>query len=417
MTDGFWRAGAGAAVFLALAGPALAAQPDAAVLRAAEAQKAPALDLLRVLVDQDSGTGDAAGGEKVEGVLIPRLEALGAEVTRHPAEAPGLPDALTARLRGEGRARILVIAHIDTVFPPGTAAARPFKIVGDRATGPGVGDEKGGVVAALSAFTILKELGFRKYGELTLLIDNSEERGSPGAIGLIRKEAAAADVELNMEPGDPPDGLTVWRKGSTTIKVSVEGRAAHAGVAPQNGRNAAVELVHQIDALQGRFPTSGSGTTVNLTVLGGGTRENIIPDAAFAEFNVRYRTTPDFDAVLAAIEADAASVKVPDTKVSVTHTGAFPPLQETPAVDALARRAQAIYAALGRPLDLTGNGGASESAVAQSVGTPALDGLGFVGGDFHSDREFVDLSSVTPRIYLLTKLLMSLSLDPPVKGR
>jgi glutamate carboxypeptidase len=186
---------------------------------------------------------------------------------------------------------------------------------------------------------------------------------------------------------------------------------------PQNGRNAAVELVHQLAALEGAFPHSGDGTTVNLTVIKAGDRTNIIPDSAEATLDVRYRKLDDFYAVLTKIKSGLAPKIVPDATITVTENGsAFPPLTENPQTEALGARAQVIYAELGKTVALSGNGGASESAVASSVGTPALDGLGYVGDAFHTDHEWIDLSSVTPRLYLFTRLLMEVSLSPPTKS-
>jgi glutamate carboxypeptidase len=383
------------------------------VYQAAVANRAGALDLLKEIVDIDSGTGDAAGGAKVEAVLAERLQAIGADLRTEPAEAPGLPDNLVAVFHGTGKGKILIIAHVDTVFGPGTAAGRPFSMNGERGFGPGVGDEKAGVVNAVTALRILHDLGFKNYATITLLLDDSEERGSPGSRSLIAALARQHDVEFNMEPGDPPDALTVWRKGSTNIRVEVKGRAAHAGMAPQDGRNAAVELVHQLSALEGAFPHSGDGTTVNLTVLKSGERTNIIPDSAEAILNVRYRKPGDFDAVLSKVEASAGTTLVADTRVTVTHDAAYPPLTENAQIDALAARARSIYSEIGKGVELSGNGGASESALAMAGGTAALDGLGFVGGDFHTDHEWIDLNSVVPRLYLFTRLLMETGANPP----
>jgi len=396
---------------------AAAPHPDARVYASVEAHRAAALALLEQIVDIDSGTGDVDGGTRVETVLAERLRALGADVRSVPAEAPDLPPNLVAVLHGKGKGRILIVAHIDTVFGPGTVAGRPFSVDGDRAHGPGVGDEKAGVVNAVTALAILHELGFENFASITLLIDDSEERGSPGSTRLIQTLARGSDVEFNMEPGDPPDALTVWRKGSANIELAVHGRAAHAGMAPADGRNAAVELVHQLAALEGRFPHSGDGLTVNLTLLKGGIRMNIIPDSAEATLNVRFRDPEQFAGVLNTVEASAKITLVPDTTVTVTRTPAFPPLTENAAIDALAARARAIYAELGLEVGLSGNGGASESALAMAEGVPALDGLGFVGGDFHTDHEWIDLRSVTPRLYLFTRLLMETGATPPRKPR
>jgi glutamate carboxypeptidase len=383
------------------------------VYQAVTANRAGALDLLKEIVDIDSGTGDVAGGTKVEALLAERLKALGADVRSEPAEAPGLPDNLLAVFHGTGKGKILIIAHIDTVFGPGTAVGRPFSMDREHAFGPGVGDEKAGVVNAITALKILHDLGFKNFATITLLLDDSEERGSPGSGHLIAALAKQHHVEFNMEPGDPPDALTVWRKGSGNVRIQVKGRAAHAGMAPQEGRNAAVELVHQLSALEGAFPHSGNGTTVNLTVLKSGERSNIIPDFAEATLNVRFRKPEDFDAVLSKVEAAARITVVPDTHVTVAHDPAFPPLTENAQIDALAARAQAIYSEIGKTVEWSGNGGASESALAMAEGTPALDGLGYVGGDFHTDHEWIDLTSIVPRLYLFTRLLMETGAKPP----
>ncbi len=383
---------------------------DEKVYRAVEANRDGALELWRQLVDIDSGTGDLQGGNRIQALLTDRLRGLGADVRAEAAETAGLPDNLIATFHRRGETKILIIAHMDTVFGPGTAAARSFRVEGNRALGPGVGDEKAGVVNAVTALKVLRDLGFTAFNTITLLIDDSEERGSPGSTRLIKALARQHDVEFNMEPGDPPDAITVWRKGSATIRVKVQGRAAHAGMAPQDGRNAATELVHQLSVIDALFPHSGDGITVNLTVITAGDRNNIIPDRAEALLNVRYRHAEEFDQILSKIGEVAKDTVVPDTRVDVSHDPAFPPLTENAQIDALATRAQSIYAELGRQLSLGGNGGASESALSMAEGTPSLDGLGFVGGDFHTDKEWVDLSTVTPRLYLFTRLLIETSL-------
>lgn len=402
---------------LFLAGAAQAgARRDQAVYRAVEASRPGAIALLKRIVDVDSGTGDVAGGKHVEEILSAPLEAAGATVRTVPAEVSTVAPNLVAVFHGSGKARILIIAHVDTVFGPGTAAKRPFRIDGDRAYGPGVGDEKGGVVNAITALQILHRLGFKDYATITLMLDGSEEMGSPGSTRLIETLARQSDVEFNMEPGDPPDALTVWRKGAGDIMVRVTGRAAHAGMAPQNGRNAAVELLHQLGALQGKFPTSGDGTTVNLTLIHAGSRSNIIPDLAEATLDVRFRNPGDFSGIVSRLKSSLVPTSVPDTAVTIASKGStYPPLIDNEQVQALGRRAQGIYAELGKSIALSGNGGASESAVAMSVGTPALDGLGFVGAGFHTDHEWIDVGSITPRLYLFTRLLMETGRSPPEK--
>ncbi len=390
-----------------------AAPRDAKVYTAVEANRAGFLDLLGQIVNIDSGTGDVAGGAKITALLAERLKGLGAETRYEPAEAPGLPDNLVATFHGAGKGKILIIAHCDTVFGPGTVAQRPFKIDGERAHGPGVGDEKAGLVNAVTALKILHDIGFTNFATITLLIETSEERGSIGTNKLIRTLAAQHDVEFNMEPGDPPDALTVWRKGSTVVTIDVKGRAAHAGMAPQDGRNAATGLIHQLDRIAGIVPISGDGPTLNLTMMSAGTRSNIIPDNAEAQLSFRFRQPEQRGEILAKL--NAAMEPTLDTQVSVKAEAGYPPLIENPDVDALADRTTKIYAELGKTIARSGNGGASESALAQSVGTPALDGLGLVGGDFHTDHEWIDLGSLEPRLYLITRLLMDTGANPPAK--
>jgi glutamate carboxypeptidase len=400
------------ALLLSCAGATAAVgAPDSKVWPAARAAYPEQLKLLESVVDVDSGTGDADGGKKVGAIFIPRLQAFGASVKTFPAEAPGLPDNIVATVTGTGTAKILMIGHLDTVFGPGTVAKWHYHVAGNRAMGPGVGDEKGGVVEGIYALKILHDLGFKNFARITFLIETSEERGSPGTRALIDRLLGENDVELNMEPGDAPDVITVWRKGSATFHIDVTGKAAHAGVNPQDGRNAAVELIHQL-AIVDTLPHSGTGTTANLTILEAGTRANIIPDHASAQINVRIREMSELDRIEKLLQKNAQTTVIPGTHVVVSREAAYPPLPNNPGTDALAARAGAIYAQLGKTVGLGGNGGASESALAAVKGKPALDGLGPVGGNFHSDGEYIDLTTVTPRLYLMTKLLMDLSDKP-----
>ena len=411
-----WTAVAAVALVLAASispGEAQAAARDGRVWQLANQHRGDQLKLLQELVNIDSGTGDVEGGRKVADILSQELRALGAQVSVMPAQLPGLAPNLVATFTGSGKGRLLLIGHLDTVFEPGTASKRPFRMDAEKAYGPGVSDEKGGVVEGIFALKILHDIGFKNFRTITFLVESSEERGSPGTRQLISKLVADADVELNLEPGDPPDKITVWRKGSTTFHIDVTGRAAHAGVAPELGRNAALELIHQIEA--SHWPTTGPGLTSNLTVMSAGTRNNIIPEHASGQFNVRYRDKADLVRVEADFKKNALTRVIPDTQVAISSDPAFPPLSETPAVDALARRADRIYSGLGVALQHGGNGGASESALAQDGGIAALDGLGPVGGGFHSAEEFLELKTLTPRLYLLTELVMDLGRDPPAR--
>jgi glutamate carboxypeptidase len=192
------------------------AELDERLHASATAIRGEALATLEQLVNIDSGTGNETGVNEVGALVTAQLRQLGASIAVHPS-APAVGNNIVARLTGTGKGRILLIAHLDTVFADGAAAARPFRIEGTRAFGPGIADNKGGVVAGLYTLKLLQQLGFKDYAQITLLLNTNEETGSTGTRGLIEAEARQHDVTLNLEPGRPADGLVIWRKGNSTI--------------------------------------------------------------------------------------------------------------------------------------------------------------------------------------------------------
>ena len=396
-----------AGTLLCAARAACAADAHPNVLSAAEGYRSDALHLLERLVNIDSGTGDAAGLDQIGAIVVDELHAAGADVQRVTA-APAVGDNILATWKGTGKVRILLMAHMDTVFKEGTARAKPFHIQDDRAYGPGVMDDKGGVVAGLYAMKILQKLDFKQYGQVTILLNTNEETGSKGTRALIEREARQHDVTLNLEPGRPADGLVVWRKGSGTVEIEVKGKAAHAGVAPESGRNAAAELAHQVLQL-GRLGDSAKQTTFNVTVLKAGDATNVIPDHATAFADVRVAVPEEFDRVERDLARVSADKLIPDTEVKTTLVRGFPPMPRSAATDQLAAKAQAIYAEIGRKLTLEGSGGAADASVSAGAGTPTLDGFGIVGGGIHTPDEYAEVESVVPRLYLLSRMLMELA--------
>jgi glutamate carboxypeptidase len=396
-----------AACALALLAPALQAQPVKAVHDLATNYKAESLQLLEKLVNIDSGSGDFAGLEQVRGVVVDELTRLGGKIETFPA-TPHPGKNVTATFEGTGTRKILLMAHIDTVFAPGTAKAKPFYVKDDRAYGPGVMDNKGGVVAGIYAIKILNALNFKDYARLTFLIDTNEEVGSVETTALIRRVAKAHDVVLNLEPGRPADGLVVWRKGSATAVVEVKGRAAHAGVAPASGRNAATELAHQVLQL-GKLGDADKATTIHFTVLNANGPTNVIPENASAKGDVRALNREELDRV----ERDLARVSqnklIPDTEVKTSLNRGLPPMAQTPQIDALAATAESIYAEIGKKLTLEGSGGAADASLAADEGVPTLDGFGIVGGGIHTTGEYAEVGSVVPRLYLLSRMVMEVS--------
>ncbi len=396
-----------ATLALSFAMPAYSAEPHKQIQADSEQYKAEALKLLERLVNIDSGSGYEPGLTQVRDIAVDELKQLGFTIELVPDKAANNSHVI-ATLKGTGTARILLMAHMDTVFKEGSAAERPFHIKDGRAYGPGVMDDKGGIVAGIYALKVLKSQGFKDYAQITFLLDASEETGSDAASELIRKTAKAHDVTLNLEPGRPADGLVVWRKGSATAVVEVKGKAAHAGVAPELGRNAAMEAAHQILQL-GKLGDEEKKTTINFTVIKSGDRTNVIPDQATAKADVRAALPEEFDRIEKDLARVSANKLIPDTEVKTTLQRGLPPMPQTPESDKLVAIAQGIYGELGRKLTIEGSGGAADASLSAGVGTPTLDGFGIVGGNIHTPEEYAEVESVAPRIYLLSRMIMELS--------
>ena len=396
-----------ATLALSFALPAYSAEPHKQIQAQSEHYKADALKLLERLVNIDSGSGYGPGLTQVSEIAIDELKQLGFEIERVP-DAAAKSSHVIATLKGTGKAKILLMAHMDTVFKEGSAAERPFHIKDGRAYGPGVMDDKGGIVAGIYALKVLKDQGFKDYAQITFLLDASEETGSDIASDLIRKTAKGHDVTLNLEPGRPADGLVVWRKGSATAVVEVKGKAAHAGVAPELGRNAAMEAAHQILQL-GKLGDEEKKTTINFTVLKAGDRVNVIPDQATAKADVRAALPEEFDRIEKDLARVSANKLIPETEVKTSLQRGLPPMPQTPESDKLVAIAQGIYGELGKKLTIEGSGGAADASLSAGVGTPTLDGFGIVGGNIHTPEEYAEVESVAPRVYLLSRMIMELS--------
>ncbi|NWD25518.1 M20/M25/M40 family metallo-hydrolase [Pseudomonas yamanorum] len=396
-----------ATLALSFAMPAFSAEPHKQIQADSEQYKADALKLLERLVNIDSGSGYEPGLTQVRDIAVDELKQLGFSIQLVP-DAAAHNSHVVATLKGTGKAKILLMAHMDTVFKEGSAAARPFHIKDGRAYGPGVMDDKGGIVAGIYALKVLKNQGFKDYAQITFLLDASEETGTDGASELIRNTAKGHDVTLNLEPGRPADGLVVWRKGSATAVVEVKGKAAHAGVAPELGRNAAMEAAHQILQL-GKLGDAEKKTTINFTVINSGDRVNVIPDQATAKADVRAALPEEFDRIEKDLARVSANKLIPETEVTTSLHRGLPPMPQTPESDKLVAIAQGIYGELGRKLTIEGSGGAADASLSAGVGTPTLDGFGIVGGNIHTLEEYAEVESVAPRIYLLSRMIMELS--------
>jgi glutamate carboxypeptidase len=353
-----------------------------------------AFAFLAGLVNQDSPSDDPAGVNRVGAQVAVALEDLGFRVERFPQAERG--DHLAARI-GDGPRRLLLLAHMDTVYPRGTAKARPFRIEDDKAFGPGVADMKGGVAAlvfamrALAAAQALPPAG----SAITALFTSDEEVYSPTSQLLIEREAVGAGAVLVMEPARVNGECVVARRGAGRYVLEVRGRAAHAGNQPELGLNAIWDLAQKIcvvQALADAFP----GATVNVGVVRGGDRATVVPDHAEAEIGVRAWTPESAQAVTEALEGIAKMAHVPGTQANLVGEWGFPPWPEQEATQRLVALLREAAAPLNVSIGTVRAGGASDGTRTWRH-APTLDGLGPAGDRFHSPDEFMWAPSLVER--------------------
>ncbi len=399
------------------------AAPNAAVLAQASAEKPAVIETLRQLVSIESGSRDKEGLDRIADVLAARLQKLGAEVqlvdpgadTVRMHDTPAaLGKVVVGRFQGRGTKNILILAHMDTVYPHGTLAKRPFRIENTRAYGPGIADDKGGIAVILHTLSILKTLNYRDYGKLTIAINGDEEISTPGARKLIERLGSEHDYVFSCEPSPAPkDVLALATSGIGAAMLTVRGKSSHAGVNPQDGRNALMELAHQLSH-SGDLGDPARSIKFNWTMANAGTTRNVIPDTASAAADVRVQRVADYDVIEKAFYARMQQGKlIADTQLEPSFERRRPPLEVSATSRALAGKAQAIFAELGKKLDLddSGSGGGTDAAFAGLSGKAAVaENFGLMGYGYHSsNEEFVELDSIEPRLYLLTRLIMEVA--------
>jgi glutamate carboxypeptidase len=357
---------------------------------------------LQILVNVDCGTANKAGVDAVGRLFREQLRATGCELTGFPLADYG--DCLLATWRGSGQARILLSGHLDTVYPEGTVAARPMRIEGGRIYGPGANDMKAGLLAGLYAVRALQQAGFEDFERIDFFANTDEEVGSPASANLYRDVAAQADVALVLECGRINGDIVSARKGCSTYRFTVRGRQAHAGVEPQRGANAIVELarcIQELTALNGL----NEGSTVNAGMIGGGTASNVVPDLAWADVDTRFVTAATGVTLDQAIRAVASRTSVAGTRIEVSGGVERGPMEKTAASALLVELAHGVAAELGFTFADIQTGGASDGNYIAALGTPTLDGMGPVGGHDHSPDEYLDLESIVPRTAMLAGLI------------
>jgi glutamate carboxypeptidase len=364
------------------------------------------LDELRGWVNLDSGSFDKADVDRLGAIVHRRLEAAGFAVDVHAQADYG--DHLVATHEGSGTRRLLLIGHMDTVFSAGDAVQRPFAIRDGRAYGPGIFDMKSGLLAGIYALEMAAE-SLGSFGRVTVLCNSDEEIGSPSSTPLVRALAGEADAVLVLEPVRAPQAVTVARKGTATYTLTVRGLSAHAGVMPDAGRNAILEMAHLIVALQGLH---NSIPTVSLNVGGitGGGRRNVVPDFAEAIFEMRAATADAFAQAKAAIEALILAPRVvPDTIAVLASGPEHQPLEFTDGARRIFAIAASVASELGLHLEPISTGGASDGNTAGGMGVPTLDGLGLVGQSSHNPDEHIIIDAIPVRLALLAGLIARLA--------
>lgn len=363
--------------------------------------------MLEQLVMLESPSSEREAVNALGDFVAQAFMTLGAKVERLPQTAFG--DHLRVAW-GQGDKQIMIMAHMDTVWPLGEAERRPFHASRDPSsgaligTGPGIFDMKGGIVIGFYAVSALRELELVPRHRLVFLFNSDEEVGSPTSQSYIESEAQRSDAALVLEPSRE-GALVTWRKGVGRFELEVQGVASHSGAAHERGVSAVEELAHQILHLEA-MTDYDRGTTVNVGVVQGGSVVNVRPSSAWANIDLRVTTSAEGRRLTGAIRG----LRPVNPQASLIISGGMnrPPWEPSPKGEALFQRAQRVGQRLGLELWPAGTGGGSDGNFTAALGLPTLDGLGVVGNDAHALTEWVDLDSLPRRAALLTELILDL---------
>ena len=383
----------------------------------AAAESAYLADLER-LVNTDCGSYTPEGVDRIGAFVADFLRRAGASVETRPDPEGRLGATVIGTWSGErataGGPRLLLIGHMDTVFDAGTAAERPFSIDAEGiARGPGVTDMKSGLLAGLYAMRALAERGPLPFERVTFVANPDEEIGSPSSTPHIREIATDVDACLVLECARANGDIVSSRKGILDAKITVHGRAAHAGVEPEKGRSAilaAADLVTRLHALNGRW----DGVTVNVGVIAGGTRPNVVGERCSLEVDLRAVRRADLETAEAEIRSMLASLVVPDTTATLDEMARWWPMEKLERSGRLVDHAKALAHRLGFEVNDAATGGASDANSTAGMGVASIDGLGPIGGLDHSPGEYLEVASVVPRTTLLAALILAIGRDPLV---
>jgi glutamate carboxypeptidase len=402
--------------------PPVLAQVQEPVLAAATREKAPLLDTLKDLVSIESGSRDFEGLARLAEVIAARLKTLGGEVElvdvssdmyRMEDTPERVGNAVRGTFKGSGQRKILLIAHMDTVYLKGMAEKQPFRVDGNKAFGLGIADDKQGIAVILHTLAMLKSLDFRDYGTLTVLINGDEEISSPGSRKLLSRLGAEHDVTMSFEASRvESDKLALATAGIASVVLNVKGKASHAGSAPHLGVNALYELAHQM--LQTKdLSRPDIGLKMNWTIAKAGQNRNVIPPDAQAMADVRVLRVADYDGIEKTVRERIKSQLLSEAKVEMLFERRRPPLEASAASKSLAQHAQSIYREIGKELvvDALAEGGGTDAAFAAlETKNAVVERFGLQGFGAHSnDAEYVLVDNIEPRLYLAARLIMDVS--------
>jgi glutamate carboxypeptidase len=353
--------------------------------------------LLKRLVETESPSHDKAAVDRVGVIVAEEARRLGAQVEILQNAETG--DHVLSRW-GSGKEGILILCHMDTVFPLGTLERMHYREADGKIFGPGVLDMKSGIVISLAAIEAAQKSGTKR--PITLLCNSDEEIGSHTSRAHIERLARESAVVFVLEAGLPDGALKTWRKGVGEFFVNVKGRAAHAGGAHQDGRNAIEEMAHQVIAIQ-KLTDYSKQTTLNVGVIKGGTVSNVVPEFASVEVDVRVMQPGEWER----LESEMKKLKpaLDDTSLEIKGELNRPPMPFDDTMKAAFEKAKSIAAASGVELKAGGTGGASDGNFVAPLGISVLDGLGAIGEGYHSEREYILAESLPARIQLLATFL------------
>ena len=360
------------------------------------------LEQLHLLVNIDCGTFSKPGVDEVGRRFCQMLSETGCEIQTVPLSEYG--DCIQAIWRGRGRLRLLLSGHLDTVYPDGTSAERPPRQEGNRLLGPGVIDMKSGLLCGLHAMKALLANGFDDFAEINYFLNSDEEVDSPRSKQIYQPIASQVNAALVLEGARANGDIVSARKGCANYTLTVHGRQAHAGVEIEKGANAVVELARCIMDLTS-LNKPASGTTLNVGVIKGGTRSNVVPDYASAEIDARFITLSAGEQLDQAVHRALDHVTVPGTRIKLSGGIQKAPMEKSAGTVLLVDLANEVAGELGITFKDVLTGGTSDGNFIGGYGVPTLDGLGPIGGLDHSPLEYLELDSILPRTALLAGLI------------